>query len=804
MIRKIRIILVLSACLFSNIYASNAYRGSINYTQPDGTILTNLSIAGDEFFRFYYNTKGEKWVADSLGFLHKATDASMAKMRQNAVQNREFFNQEIIQLKSRQAVKRQKAAQPRYAVILVEFSDLKFSIPAATYQRFFNAMDYTENGATGSVSNYFSDVSRGQLNPIFDVYASITLSKSMAYYGSNTSTSYDTGTREMVVEACQQLDATTDFSLYDQNSDGEIDAIYFVYAGYSESEGASANAIWPKSWFLETPITLDGKSFSKFTCTSELSGNTGATISGIGTFCHEFSHKLGLVDLYDTDYGDNGLAYNFGDWSIMGSGNYLNGGKTPPYYTAIDLVLSGFAEPTTLNNPSDITVNPINEHTFYRINTANEGEYYLLENRQKNKWDAFIPAHGLLITHIDKSSGQTQKWENNRVNSVAAHPCVDVVEADLNPSENSQSGDTYPGTTQKTTFTNTTNPAILSWLGKKSTTEITNIQESNGIITMKVNGGAAWHSPLLCLPATNVSSSGFTANITAVPEAENYLLSVYTKANSDIPADSVQTNFNTLPKTLQQGWTFSDSELGEDTENFGKASPAFVMYLNRQTLTSPCTNEALSKLKFWYKANNLPAAGASLQLSASTDYGTWTEIYNLNINSSKDSVFVLAIDTALHYNALKFTWKSNSAQLLLDDISLYSGKIAARNYLIESQNIDNSENYVISNLTITNQPVYYSYKAQKGAAVSAASNEQKVEMTNGNISVSDAGISVLTKRNSVQVICNRMLPYTLFSITGQVLAKGQLTNPETNIALHSGLQLLLVGSRIFKINHQFN
>jgi len=60
---------------------------------------------------------------------------------------------------------------------------------------------------------------------------------------------------------------------------------------------------------------------------------------------------------------------------------------------------------------------PLNEGTgeayiIYNDNAPNE--YYLLENRHKSRWDAFLPGEGLLITHVDYDE---DIWRRNKVNA---------------------------------------------------------------------------------------------------------------------------------------------------------------------------------------------------------------------------------------------------------------------------------------------------------------------------------------------------------------------------------------------------
>jgi M6 family metalloprotease-like protein len=190
----------------------------------------------------------------------------------------------------------------RVPVLLVQYSDVKLSSenPKTAFEGHINGEDYKDEGGYGSVREYFVDQSEGKFMPQFDIIGPITLSNPMEYYGGNDAQGNDKNAREMVQEACQNADV--DFSQYDNNGDGYVDIVYIIYAGYGEASNVAQleNTIWPHQWQLETALSLDGVKISKYACNNELDGYQGNELDGIGTFCHEFSHCLGLPDFYPT------------------------------------------------------------------------------------------------------------------------------------------------------------------------------------------------------------------------------------------------------------------------------------------------------------------------------------------------------------------------------------------------------------------------------------------------------------------------------------------------------------------------
>ena len=203
----------------------------------------------------------------------------------------------------------------------------------------------------------------------------------------------------MIVEACQAADDKIDFSLYDDDNDGEIDNVFIFFAGGDEAEGAGEECIWSHSWYIlegaEINVQLDGKQLDRYACSSELKmidgiGYMDEAITGIGTFCHEYSHTLGLADLYDTDYeGSGGESAGVWIWtSLMDGGNQNNFGNTPPYYNAIEREMVGLCEPIRITSDGSYSLGPLDKtNTVYRIDTDHEDEYYLLECRSGKGWE---------------------------------------------------------------------------------------------------------------------------------------------------------------------------------------------------------------------------------------------------------------------------------------------------------------------------------------------------------------------------------------------------------------------------------
>lgn len=423
-------------------------------------------------------------------------------------------------------------------VILVQFTDTKFKTTYDAhdyFSRMVNQEGFSDNGCWGSARDYFLNSSGGRFDCDFDVYGPVTLTHNMAYYGGNDRYGQDKLPHMMVVEACRMLDDEVDFTQYDRDGNGVIDNVFVFYAGMGEATGGGTNTVWPHSFDVRyctdangnslTNVRLDGKLLGNYACSNEwIQYVSPARPDAIGTFVHEFSHVMGLPDLYTTNESS---SFTPGDWSILDSGPYLNDGLCPPAYSSFERLSMGWLEPVVLNGPANCTLNAIDKNEAYCIPTERPTEFFLLENRQREGIDKYLPGHGMLVWHIDFNS---TTWINNSVNNNPSHQYVDIVEANNQTSEGFMStqrgGNTFPGTKVVTSFTAETTPALRSWSGKKIELPITNIIESSKVITFKVAGGALALDKPQVRPVTNLTPRSATLHWSAVDNAEAYDVSL--------------------------------------------------------------------------------------------------------------------------------------------------------------------------------------------------------------------------------------------------------------------------------------
>ena len=490
--KKIGLLIVFSA-LVCSAWAVPARRGEIVKTQPDGTQIV-VYQHGDEHFHWMTNEKGE-WLKMDIDGFYRVTEALSAE-----------------QIEAKRMAAPSRAAQaatplniaPRGLVILVNFTDVAFETDKAEMDSMLTGKNYTRDysyfyrgkkqsiTSKGSAWQYFYDSSNGHYDPQFDVIGPITVSKNMEYYGKNNpSTQFDAAPWTMVKEACQLVNDSVDFKQYDNNNDGYVDFVYVIYAGYGEADGGDENTIWPHSyWLLDAGITckLDGKYVDLYACGNEMDSRTNYH-TGIGTFCHEFSHVLGLPDLYETT--GYGTHKTIGAWSILDYGPYNNDGNTPPAYSAYEQFFMGWVMPRLIVDAENVELEELQESNSALLISSSDQHnligndpkpttFYLLENRQQVGWDEYLPGHGLMLTKVQYDYN---KWINNTVNNSSNRMGVDLIEADgKKPSSSSngytgKAGDLFPaGATEYLGITNHS---------------IEDVSEQDGIIYFKYRGGIA-------------------------------------------------------------------------------------------------------------------------------------------------------------------------------------------------------------------------------------------------------------------------------------------------------------------------
>lgn len=461
--KRILISAVLSLCAAMT-FAIPAKKSWKVVSQSDGTTI-RVSQAGDEHLHYY--------ITEDNVPLYKAADNRYCYL---TIENGKLYNSGMLAHESaaRSAkelqvmntihdlapIARQMAAKKRSAakrcgrpdrlpskddisvfkgskkalVILAAFSDKSFSKGDDAIVKFYdevlNQEGYSQNGAAGSVHDYFKDMSRGEFDLTFDIVGPVKVSKSATYYGGPSPIMGGADhIGEFITEAIKKADENCDidWKKYDWDDDGEVEQVFVLYAGYGQATGGPTGTIWPNAWTLDEALqnsdgnggfSIDGVFINQYACSNELYLDSGTVPMGLGVFCHEFSHCMGLPDMYDTNYGS---TPTMGDWDLLAGGSY-NGpqgiGWCPAGWTSYERAYAGWLELTELKAGDIIkgmtSLEEADGKAYVIYNDNHKDEYYLLENHKGMGWDKYTPENGLLIIHVDYDK---DLFDNNIVNS---------------------------------------------------------------------------------------------------------------------------------------------------------------------------------------------------------------------------------------------------------------------------------------------------------------------------------------------------------------------------------------------------
>ena len=406
------------------------------------------------------------------------------------------------------ATRAESPVKKHCVVILAQFQDISFIGGESRRQ---DIVDLITKPGSKSVLDYFNDQFNGSYEFNFTIGPIVTLPKNHDYYGKNEDdkAGQDINPRELVRDACLLSDPFVDFSQFDDDGDGIVDNVFVIVAGKSEAEGADSDCMWPHQWTVPN-LSLDGKRVYSYALSTELTvqsqNSHGQLVWGlcsIGTFCHEYSHTLGLEDYYDTDEEGSGGVSNslWASTALMDSGNFNDNGKTPPAYNAVDREILGIGKPEKMAL-GNYTLEPITENGRYLIleNPNEKDDFFLFECRAQKGWDTYIGGSGLAIYHVDMSKHMAgwsddaerevtalYRWESNEVNCNPDFECADMIETSSDAIEVRQAF--FPFRTINS-FSAFSSPAFKFNDGTEPPFAISNITRSGDKVTFVVYNSA--------------------------------------------------------------------------------------------------------------------------------------------------------------------------------------------------------------------------------------------------------------------------------------------------------------------------
>lgn len=332
---------------------------------------------------------------------------------------------------------------------------------------------------TGSMTDYYKEISYGQTVVVGTVFGPYTLPQTNNYYTNNAygRGAYPNNAQKFVQDAVALADADVDFSQFDANNNGAVDGLFAIHTGFGAEWTGNLNDIWSHANVIGSSVR-DGKILNTYAIQPEQ--QPGGPIQ-IGVFCHEAGHSLfGLPDLYDLDGSSSGI----GEWCLMAGANYLNNSRTPGHLSAWCKKTVGWLSPIRLTANQNgaalptVQFNPVVYRLWKHGNTGLE--YFLVENRSKRGFDSFLPGPGgLLIWHIDEAVPNNSAEPRYRVGLEQA----DGLQHLENGFGRGDAGDPFPGSTNNRAFDENTNPNSKDNNQQPTQAAVTNISNLDSVMT---------------------------------------------------------------------------------------------------------------------------------------------------------------------------------------------------------------------------------------------------------------------------------------------------------------------------------
>lgn len=638
-------------------------------TQPDGSTLL-ARLVGDEHFHVLETADGYILQKDVLGFYAYADENGnssgiyardpsnrndsdvqfLAKLNPEATYQKmlsetpaeetlEYSIPKFAQPKiQRMPIPNKNLTQGdrRAIVILVQFSDVKFknADPKKQFEEILNKEGYNEYRHEGSARDYFIKNSMGAFRPTFDVYGPITVSRTQAFYGGKSSSDRNyPGARTALIEALDTILRwnNIDFSTYDNDKDNIVDFIYMIYAGVGASSSGVIETIWPHAGYI-TKKMGNGPTVRRYACSNEISGkayksnHSTNTPNGIGTFVHEFSHVLGLPDLYDLK-GENKRKTPHG-WSLMAHGSYscpTNSynvqGCTPPYYSAFERLSVGWmTAPEELNTKGPVRLDKIDGNVAYSVtNPENPDEMFLLEYRTNKTWDAGQPGSGMLIWHIDYVASV---WTGRTININGDHMYVDIEEAYPESGTTATASDAFPGSKKVTEFNK-----FVFWNDNDMKIALSNITESSDkeYITFNVDmtvRSSSSMSSSSAVSSSSMSSSSFISSSSAISSSSIAPLSsssVLELSSSSVASSSSEQSSSSATSSSSIA-PVSSSESVLSSSAITSSSSTEILSSSSETVSSSSEVGSSSSEAPLSSSSEISSSSSNVESSSSSDY----------------------------------------------------------------------------------------------------------------------------------------------------------------------------------------
>lgn len=498
------------------------------------------------------------------------------------------------------------SGSPDIPVVLVEFADLGFSLedPAAFYEELFNGTEISLSSSSGSVRQWFDDNSRGVFTPRFHILGPVTLPLGYIHYGENDPYGGDMHILQMIQEACSLALDAIDPAPFDSDGDGMIDIIQILYAGMDDSGTGFRQYVQPRVGSVIEEggwAQAEGYVIDHFILSNELES---IWQHSIGRTLRSYCSLLGLPSLTDPDAGN--MIQTPGHWSLMDLGWVNRNGDTPAALSAPERFALGWIDPPILPQEDTVNIYPLAEGgDAWLMPTDSEDEYFLLEYRALQGWDAGLPGEGVLVWHI---CFDRNLWDEDRVNSDSSHQGVRLIKANKTDLYDSTSADVnhtasgwaFPGRNDSMSLSALTSPPLLTSDGSPTLYSLNDIHLEEGYASLRTGVSDEYPAPVALSPSSDeVGETWFTASwLPSSGNEEGYLVSLYHKSSDPASEDYCDFGYGES-FIIPYGWYASSTAIASLESMCGATPPALRLNNDSDYLLSPDYGSPVNFLSFF-------------------------------------------------------------------------------------------------------------------------------------------------------------------------------------------------------------